>query len=352
MEELKVLLRKMGIDGFLINNIDNVRYLSGYKGDDSYLLLTGDEKYFITDTRYTEQAQEECKGFEIIDWKITGSSLSSAIAIISERETIKTLGFEGSISHGFFCEIGEKFKGKLQQMPDAVEDLRKIKSKEEIDYARKACQISDRAFDRILKDIKIGVTERELSAKLAYYLKIEGSDARNYENIMLSGARTSLLHGIPSQKKVEEGDMVLMDFGAGYKGYLSDMSRTLVVGKANEKQREVYEIVKKSEEEAINKMKDGINTYDVYLASIKHMKNTDYYEYHYTGIGHGVGLAVHEKPFMGLNSKDILSKNNVVTIEPGIYIPGWGGVRIEDQLLVTGDGCQVMTKSPRQLIEL
>ena len=171
MEELKVLFKKMEIDGFLISDIYNVRYLSGYKGDESYLLLTGDEKYFITDTRYTEQAEEECKGFEIVDWKKIGSNLSSAIAIISEEKSIRSLGFEGSIGHDFFCEIDGKIKGKLKLVSNVVEDLRKIKSLREIDYSQKACQISDRAFDRILNDIKVGVTEMELSAKLAYYLK-------------------------------------------------------------------------------------------------------------------------------------------------------------------------------------
>lgn len=349
---MEKLLQTKGIDGFLISNIFNVRYLSGYTGDDSFLLLTADDKYFITDTRYTEQAQEECIGFKVVDWKKKYLSLSSAIARIADEKEVKILGFEGSISHKFYCEIDGKLTCKLLIVKDVVEDLRQIKSLNEIEYSRKACEISDRAFYRILNDIKVGVTERELSAKLAYYLRIEGSDARYYENMMLSGARTSLLHGIPSEKKVENGDLVLMDFGAGYKGYLSDMSRTVVVGKANKRQKEVYEIVKKSEQEAINLMRNGINTHDVYLASIKHMKDTEYYGYHYTGIGHGVGLAVHEKPFMGLNSKDLLVKNNVITIEPGIYIPGWGGVRIEDQILVTDDGCEVMTKSPRKLIEL
>jgi Xaa-Pro aminopeptidase len=160
------------------------------------------------------------------------------------------------------------------------------------------------------------------------------------------------LHGIPSDRKIEAGDLVLMDFGAGYKGYLSDMTRTVVFGKATSKQKEIYEIVKKSVEDMILSIKSGIAARQVYETSLSAMKETKYFNYHYSGVGHGVGLAVHEKPFLGPTSEDILKTNNVITLEPGIYIPKWGGIRIEEQVLVLEEGCEVMTKSDTHLIEL
>lgn len=353
LEALINKIKEMNIDSMFIYNKHNVRYLSGYKGDDSYLIISEKGKYFITDPRYTEQAKLECPQFEIINWRSKGSNIASAINYIVKKENMSTLGIEDSyISLKQYKEIEESTGIKLLTASGIIENLRTVKSSQEIEYAKKACEISDRAFSRILNDIKVGITEKELSAKLAYYLKSEGSDARCYENILLSGSRTSLLHGIPSGKKVEHGDLVLMDFGAGYNGYLSDMSRTVIVGKANDEQKKIYSIIKESEKNAIDSIKSNIHVTNVYNASLKPINGTKYFDYHYTGIGHGVGLAVHEEPFISPRSKDVLQKNNIITIEPGIYIPGWGGVRIEDQVVVTDDGCEIMTNSSRQLIEL
>jgi Xaa-Pro aminopeptidase len=345
--------KKNNIDGMLISNPHNVRYLSGYKGDDSYLLMTEKAKYLITDARYTEQAAEECPGFEIIDWKIVGGKLSTAIDHIAKKENIELLGIEPeAINYKQFRDLDNMVSAKLTCTTKIVEQLRTIKTPKEVEYIKRACEIGDKAFERILNDIKVGVTEKELSAKLAYYLKMEGSDARGYENILVSGKRTSLLHGIPSDKKVEYGDFVLMDFGAGYNGYLSDMTRTVVLGKANEKQKEIYDIEKRSGEEAISAIKAKKSTKEIYYASLKAMEKTEYIKYHYGSIGHGVGLAVHEEPYISPLCEYILEENNVITIEPGIYIPGWGGVRIEEQVLVTKEGCEILTNSPKQLIEI
>ncbi len=345
-------MKKNNIEGMLISNPQNVRYLSGFKGDDTYLLITFQSNYVITDARYTEQAAQECPDFEVIDWRDIGK-FSRAVDYAAKKEDISKLGIEAEfINYRQFIDLKNDVKAKLVPLTKLVEKLRIIKTPEEIECARKACDISDRAFNRILSDIKIGITEKELSAKLQYYLKLEGSDARRYENIFISGKRTSLLHGIPSDKKVEYGDFVLMDFGAGYNGYLSDMTRTVVVGKADDKKKEIYEIERKSEQDAINAVKSKIIAKEVYYASIKAMENTGYLEYHYSGIGHGVGLAIHEEPFIGPKSEHLLEKNSIITIEPGIYIPGWGGVRIEDQVVVTDEGCEILTKSPRNLIEL
>ncbi len=180
----------------------------------------------------------------------------------------------------------------------------------------------------------------------------EGADTQPYGNILISGARTSLLHGIPSSKAVEYGDFVLMDFGCQYKGYLSDMTRTVVVGKADARQREVYALEKRMVEDSEALMCAGVALKDVYEASLAGIRDTEYVQYHYTGIGHGIGLFVHEVPFMAPDAEGVLEAGNVVTIEPGLYIPGWGGVRIEDQGLVGPGGFDNFVTVTHELIEL
>lgn len=189
-------------------------------------------------------------------------------------------------------------------------------------------------------------------AKLSLYMVLEGADTQPYGNILISGARTSLPHGIPSGKAVEYGDLVLMDFGCQFNGYMSDMTRTVVVGKPSAKQREIYALEKRMLEDALDVMKAGVLLCDVYQESIRAIEGTGFYDYHYTGIGHGIGLAVHEIPFMGPNSEQVLEAGNVRTIEPGIYIPNWGGIRIEDQILITDDGYENLINTTHDLIEL
>jgi Xaa-Pro aminopeptidase len=353
IEKLISYLNENKIGGFFIARPQNVRYISGYTGEDSYLFITDSEKFFITDPRYTEQAQNECPDFTIVNWREHGKTLPAAIKSTIEKTSVKNFGFEGDfVTYNIYKELTFENKAEAIALNGVIESFRSIKSPEEIHNLRAACQIADRAFERIIKDIRVGVTEKELASRLSHYMVMEGADTKPYGNILISGKRTSLLHGIPSNKSIEYGDFVLMDYGCGYKGYLSDMTRTVVVGKATVKQKEVYALEKKMLEDSTAMMKAGTPAADVYNASVKAIKETEYFKYHYNGIGHGIGLFVHEIPFMGPRSNEILRENNVITIEPGIYIPDWGGVRIEDQVLITRDGNEVLTSSVRDLIEL
>lgn len=352
VEKIVQYMIENGIDAFFVSNPQNVRYVSGYTGDDSYLLITQNNKYFLTDPRYTEQALQECPDYEIVNHRQKGG-IAGTIKYFKEQLNIKVLAFEGDfVTYGVYEGIKTKAKVDTVAVTGVIEKLRSVKTPEEIHNLRIACQISDRAFERIIKDIKVGITEKELASRLSHYMVMEGADTKPYGNILISGKRTSLLHGIPSSKAIEYGDFVLMDYGCGYKGYLSDMTRTVVVGKATPEQRKVYELEKTMESDAAKIMVAGTPASKVYEASIQAIKDTEYFQYHYTGIGHGIGLFVHEIPFMGPGSDAILEENNVITIEPGLYIPGWGGVRIEDQLLVKKGGNESMTNSIRELIEL
>lgn len=352
MERLLFEMWKKNLPALLITRPVNVKYVSRYTGDDSCLLLTENNKYFITDPRYTEQAGQECPDYQIVEWRSQGSR-AAAIARILEDEGITELGYEETyLTVADYRALEKAVKADFIPADGMVEALRACKTPEELACLRISCDIASRAFDRILKDIRVGITEKELAAKLSMYMVMEGADTQPYGNILISGARTSLLHGIPSQKAVEYGDLVLMDYGCQYHGYLSDMTRTVVVGRATPKQREVYALEQQMVADMEGALKGGMTGQEMYQISTKAIAQTEYFPYHYNGIGHGIGMFVHEIPFISPTSEDIIQPGTVMTVEPGIYIPGWGGIRIEDQLLVTEEGCENLISAPKELIEL
>lgn len=340
-------------DAIFLTKQPNVRWTTGFKGADSCALITATGGFLITDPRYTEQAEIECPDVTLVNWRATGGSMMKAVAHILREQKLDRLAFEGdALTYERYVELKEATDAVLVPTTNVVEALRSIKTPQEIEYLRAACDISCRAFWRIVKDIRVGVTEKELAAKLSAYMVMEGADTQPYGNILISGPNTSLLHGIPSDRALQYGDFVLMDYGCQFNGYMSDMTRTVVVGKASDKQREVYALEKRMIEDSIAVMKAGNTAGDVYQASIQAIQDTEYMPYHYSGIGHGIGLFVHELPFMRPNGTHVFQPNTVTTIEPGLYIPGWGGVRIEDQILITESGNENMVSVPHDLIEL
>ncbi|MFA9376139.1 MAG: M24 family metallopeptidase [Lachnotalea sp.] len=352
-EKLLIYMEENHLDSFYISKPENVRYISGFTGADSYLVITRYKSYFLTDPRYTEQASYECPQFEIINWRLPGKNIGDAVALLVDKTNINNIGFESShLTVDDYHIIEGKVGVELIPTNQVIEEFRSIKSETEIAYSKVACDIASRAFEKICKDIRVGITEKEIASKLSHYMVMEGADTQPYGGIVISGTKTSLLHGIPSSKSIEYGDLVLMDYGCQYKGYMSDMTRTVVVGKATQKQREVYELEKQMVADVEAVLKEGVTSVEAYEASIQAIKDTEYMTYHYTGIGHGVGLFVHEPPFMGANGAYKLESNNIVTVEPGIYIPGWGGIRIEDQVLITECGYENLITATKELIEL
>lgn len=352
-EYIQDFLESGKLDGFFICKPENVRYISGFTGDDSYLFITRTKQYFITDPRYTEQAALECPDYELVNWRTPGNTIGTTIHNLLSLAQGKTVAFEAQVlTYSDYKSIAEKVQAELVPTEGVIEKFRAVKSEEEIKFSSIACEIASRAFEKIVKDIRVGITEKELASRLSHYMVMEGADTKPYGGILISGARTSLLHGIPSSKSIEYGDLVLMDYGCQYKGYMSDMTRTVVAGKADEKQKKVYALEKQMQEACIGVLKEGITGKDAYEASVAPLINEELLEYHYKGIGHGIGLFVHEPPFLGPNSDAVLEAGNIITVEPGIYIPGWGGVRIEDQLLITKEGCKNLISATRELIEL
>lgn len=352
MERLLEQMEKAGLEAMFISRPVNVKYVSGYTGDDSYLLITKHNKYFITDPRYMEQASIECPDYILTEWRSRGS-VGKAVAEIAEKEGLSAIGFEdGHMTVAEYRSFEAQVKAELAPFDGVIEEFRSVKRPEEIECLRAACDIASRSFDKIIKDIRIGITEKELASRLSMYMVMEGADTRPYGNILISGPRTSLLHGIPSSRAISYGDLVLMDYGCQYHGYLSDMTRTVVVGKATKKQREVYGLEQQMVEAVEAFLKDGVSAAEAYGESRRILEGTEYLPWHYTGIGHGVGMFVHETPFMSPRSDDTIRAGNVMTVEPGIYIPGWGGIRIEDQLLITETGNENLISATKELIEI
>jgi len=356
MNRIEVLLNELesrGLDGFLIMSVPDIAYLTGFTGDASIFLVSNNGCVFLTDGRYTEQASNEIPGeIEVFKWINDNRYGVETYQKFIEEFQISTLGFESDVmTHATYQKFEEEVKVDLRATSGLVAQQRMIKDEQEIDLLKEACRLSDRALELTFPYIKPGVTEKELAARLEFNMKMEGADDISFETIVLSGKRASLLHGKPSDKKLENGDLVQFDFGALYRGYHADMSRAFLIGKASEKQKAFYNMMQKAEMKAIKVLKAGISG-NLPDSAVRNLIPDEFIQHYYPGLGHGVGLEIHELPFLKNTSNFIFKAGMVVTIEPGVYIPGWGGMRIEDTVLVTEDGNEILTHFPRDLMEV
>ncbi|EMT40394.1 Xaa-Pro aminopeptidase [Thermoanaerobacter thermohydrosulfuricus] len=349
LQNLRELMKEKDIEAFVIYKFVNVTYITGFTGDDSVALVTHDKAIFITDGRYTEQAQKEVKDFEVIEHK---TGIKEVLKEYIKTLEIKKLAFEENISYGQYRELKEHLEIELIPQANLVETLRMVKDEEEIENIKKAQNITDRAFEHLLKFIKVGMTEKEVALELEYFMKKQGAEDLSFDTIVASGKRSSLPHGKASEKVIEKGDFVTIDFGCKVGGYCSDMTRTIVIGKASEKQKEIYNIVLEAQQKAIDNIRAGITSKEADLLARSVIEEKGYGQYFSHSLGHGVGLEVHEAPSLSFKKEEILKEGAIVTVEPGIYIPDFGGVRIEDMVLLKEDGVINLTKSPKYLIEL
>lgn len=339
--------------GYLVTNESNVTYMSGFTGEAAWLLLSKDCRLLMTDGRYDEQASQECPDFEVIKWLDNKRYSPNTLASYLKKHQIKTLVFNGNdLSYQVYEAFQKYFKDhalviEMESETGVIEQLRAVKDEEEISKIKKACQIADQALEATIEMIKPGVSELEIVASLEYHMKMLGAENISFDTIVLSGLKTSLPHGKPSQKKLEKGDFLQLDFGALYKGYHSDMSRTFIIGEASDEQVKIYEMMKKATQAGIEALAEGVSVKAADQA-VRELLGT-YEKYYYPGLGHGVGLDVHELPYIGQSSKDQFEIGQVVTIEPGIYIPGYGGMRIEDTVVIREEGYEILTHYPREL---
>lgn len=350
LSNLRDFLSKENLDAIIINKPENRRYFSGFTGTSGILLISLKAAALITDFRYVEQANKQATCFTIIEHK---KSIIEMLAEVMQTNGFTKIGFEGDFfTYNEFANLAKLIRD-IQLKPVELDGLRSVKDTSEIDDLKKAVAISDKAFAHILSFIKPGISEMEVAVELENCMRRLGSQKPAFDTIIASGIRSSLPHGVASEKKIANGDFVTMDFGAVYNGYHSDITRTVCVGKANAKQKEIYQLVLEAHlagEAAISIHKTG-KEIDTEVRQI--IINAGYGQYFGHGLGHGVGLAIHEFPRLSPSSTcDNLRENMVVTVEPGVYLPDWGGVRIEDTVVVTTNGCEVLTKSSKHLIEL
>lgn len=348
IDNLRNSMKINGIDGVFLTGDFNRNYLSGFTGDESFAVITLEKAIFITDSRFTEQAKQQVKDYEIRQYQ--GSFVKFLDSLVKELKVTR-LGFEDDIiSFSTYKNYKDNLDCELVPLNGMVEKLRLIKDENEIDQIRGAAHIADTAFTHMLEFIKAGMTEREVGLELEFYMKKSGAKDLSFPSIVASGVRSCLPHGQATNKVLNNGDLLTLDFGCIYNDYCSDMTRTIAIGEPCDKLKEIYDVVFTAQKKALEVIKDGVSGFDADKAGRDYITEKGYGSYFGHGLGHGVGRYIHESPRLSPMSKDILAAGMIVTDEPGIYIPDLGGVRIEDLILVKKDGCEVLSESPKELI--
>lgn len=336
------------VDAVLLHKPANRSYVAGFTGSAGTVVITPDQLYMITDFRYKSQVQEQSPAFAYLEIDKHESAIKH----------IENLGFnrvgveEEYISFSLATEYQEKIPGiELVSMKNQLTLIRSVKDEAEVAHIRKAAALADEGWAMIHQKVKPGVSEKELALELEFFMRKKGADGVSFQFIVGSGKRSALPHGIASDKLIEVGDFIVFDYGTTVKGYCSDMTRTLVVGQATDQQKEIYATVLKAQKVTLEAVKPGITGKDLDIIARDIITKAGYGPYFGHGLGHGVGIEIHELPHVNHLGTTPLVPGNIITIEPGIYLPELGGVRIEDLVLVTEDGYEVLSHSDKELIE-
>lgn len=349
MDTLRYITDKTSV---LIYTPTNRRYLTGFSSTLGYLLMTINGNTLFVDSRYFEAATKKTVNAKVV---LIGSFISELNTEL-EKQGVEKLLIETENDIAFYNALKSKLKVKVvpsQPLSDRLTVLRSVKKKEEVDSIVAAQQIAEKAFDDVLSFIKEGKTEKEIAAFLEYRMKLYGAEGIAFETIAVSGANSSLPHGVPSEKPVSSGDFITMDFGATVNGYCSDMTRTVAVGHITDEMEKVYNTVLEAQMKVIDTVRAGVRCVDADAAAREVIVSNGYGEFFGHGTGHGVGLEIHEKPSLSPKAGEVkLRAGQIITDEPGIYLPEKFGVRIEDMLYIRKNGCKNLTKAPKHLIIL
>ncbi|WP_139489340.1 M24 family metallopeptidase [Brevibacillus dissolubilis] len=352
IDKLRNAFREQGADAFLTEHPVNRTYVSGFTGSTGSVLITADEAVFVTDFRYTDQAADEAKGFKVVN-----NDRRNVPTLYEElkRMGVKKLAVEAShISLASYETWRNAFDGiELVPTTGLIETLRTYKDEAELAIMREAARIADEAYSHILTYIKPGMRELDVAMELEFFMRKQGATGAAFDIIVASGHRGALPHGRASEKVIEKGDMVTLDFGAAYKGYNSDLTRTFAVGEPDPKMVEIYNIVLQAQLNCVNNLKPGVNTKDADALTRDIITDAGYGAEYGHSTGHGLGVDVHELPNLSATAVPVtLEPGMVVTVEPGIYVSGLGGVRIEDDVVITENGIEILTKSTKELLIL
>ncbi len=351
LSKLRKTLKAKEIDAILIIQPENIRYFSNFTGSSGHLLITANTNYLITDFRYVEQAKSQAPDFEVVKYE---RKLVDTLKELALSQNIKHLGFEEDYMVFKTYESYYQNLKPIKFVPAAqiMADLRVIKDDFELEQLKKSAQLADEAFSHIISMIKPGVKEIDIAVELEFYFRKKGATAKSFDFIVASGKRGALPHGVASDKEILSGELVTLDFGCIYNGYCSDITRTVGVGSIDSKQRKIYDIVLKAQIAGLEGLKAGITCDEADRNAREVIKKAGYGDYFGHSLGHGVGLEIHEEPRLVYDNSMLLKAGMVVTVEPGIYIPDWGGVRIEDMVVINKNKIEILTKTCKELLVL
>lgn len=341
-------LHNYGIDGLLITKKENRQYATNFTGSAGVVLIAAHKAIFITDFRYVDQAKTEIKATEIIMHK---GNLEEEVANQVSKLNIQKLGIEdNNMTLQQFKKLQKYIHTEMVPVCEIIEDIRLIKDTSEIETMKIAATIADEAFHHIVTFLKPGISETDVRDELEFFMRKKGATSSSFQIIVASGVRSSLPHGVASNKIIERGDIVTLDFGALYDGYCSDITRTVAIGEPSEEFQKIYNVVREALKRGTEAIKPGETAKSIDDITRNYITEHGYGQYFGHSTGHGLGLEIHEPLRLSQESKATLQEGMVVTVEPGIYIPNWGGCRIEDDIVITKDGYDVITKSNRELI--
>lgn len=349
-EQLIQSFDELQIDAFYITHIPNIRYFSGFTGSSAYILITKEKNYFFTDFRYKEQSAKQVKNYEItIDFSPT-----EKIKELIKNCGLKSIAFESTrLNYNEYLQLQNNLpEVKFIPVKELIEKLTMVKTAEELETIKKACEITDKVFEKILTVIKPGVKEKDISDEITYLHMKFGAEKNSFDPIVASGWRGALPHGIASNKIIENGEMVTLDFGCVYNGFCSDLTRTISVGTPKDELKRIYDTVLQAQLMAIDAAKAGVLTNELDRIPRNFIDQSEFSGKFGHGLGHGLGIEVHEMPAVSYKTEISIPENTVITIEPGIYIEGLGGVRIEDDIILKQNGCDILNKSAKELIIL
>jgi Xaa-Pro aminopeptidase len=351
LERLRQRMAELQVEALLVTSDVNRAYLTGFVGSAGYVLVTPRRAVLLVDFRYVEQAGQQAPDYEVIEHAVKPAT---TILELLRAEQVKKLGFEQQhVSYGAYLGYADALQGVTLVPTDGiVEKLRMIKDEGELRIMQEAAALADRTFSHILTKLKPGVSELDIALEIEIFIRQNGGTSTSFDTIVASGERSALPHGRASERVLREGEFVKLDFGAYYKGYCSDITRTVVLGKPTPKHRDIYEKVLEAQLACLAGLKPGMTGREGDALARDIIVKHGFGDHFGHGTGHGLGMEIHESPRLSRTDETVLEPGMVVTVEPGIYLPGFGGVRIEDDVVITDSGIRVLTQSTKQFIIL
>jgi len=351
IDKLRLVMQEKGLKALLITNATNRLYMTGFTGSAGYVLITDTKAYLLTDFRYMTQAPQQAPAYEVVEH---APKAMDTVKQLLDQQGLKKVGFEqNDLTYGTYLATAQALSGiELIPTDGLVEQLRIIKDASELAVMQEAADLADRTFTHILNFLKPGAKELDIALEIEMFVRKNGAASTSFETIVASGERSALPHGKASDRILQSNEFVKMDYGAYYKNYCSDITRTVVLGKPTDKHKEIYNIVLEAQLEALDKIRPGMTGKEADALCRDVITRYGYGDYFGHGTGHGLGLEIHEEPRLSRLGHTVLTPGMTVTVEPGIYLPGFGGVRIEDDIVITDTGIKIITQSSKDFIVL